>query len=536
MSVSELERNLIQRVCIGDIATRAENHFPNKIAIKDGDMIITFREFNKLVNRCGHALLHLGLEHQDRVAIMFPNAWEMLVCYFACAKAGLVAMPVNLGLKPNEIAYCLTDSKAKVLIAHGKYQDGMTEVISRSNDLQQIVWSRLGKEKIAETGKPTTTFEEFLDQGSDSEVERIVHDRDNVQLLYTSGTTSNPKGVLTSHVAVNITALSAAVQNKSHHESVLLAVLPLFHCAMLNAGAIPNFIVGGTMVITDISNGFDAKHIADLIEQERVTSTGLLPMMHHALLALPDVWQRDFSSLEKATYAMAPMPMSSLKKLEKLYPNADVTLGSGQTEFTPPTTFQRKEHKFEKAASWGPATPSVHIEIMDEEGNILPRGQIGEIVYRGPHAMTGYLNLPEETDRVFKHGWFHSGDMAWMDEEGVVWFTDRKKDMIKTGGENVASIEVERTLLGHDAVQDAAVVGLPHPYWGEAVTAFVIVKPNESVSEEEIISYCKESLAGFKVPKKIVFMEDFPRTGTGKIQKHFLRKEHTELYTKQESI
>lgn len=528
MSTKELEKNLIQRVCVGDIASRAENHFPNKIAIKDGNIQLTYREFNEKVNRCGHALLDLGLEHQDRVAIMFPNCWEMLVCYFACAKAGLIATPINLGLKPDEIAYCMDDSEAKVLIAHGKFMNNLTDVIANSDDLQHIVWARSGNTEMMETGKSFDMFDDFLSRGSDREVERVVQDRDSVQLLYTSGTTSKPKGVLTSHVAVNMAALNSAVHNQSSNESVLLAVLPLYHCAMLNAGVITSIVVSSTVVLADISNGFDAKHIADLIEQEQVTNIALLPMMHHALLALPDVTERDFSSLQKATYAMAPMPLSSLKKLDKLYPNADVTLGSGQTEFTPPSTFQRAEHKFEKAASWGPPTPSVHVEIMDEEGNILPHGEIGEIVYRGPQVMTGYLNLEEETDRVFKDGWFHSGDMAWMDEEGVVWFTDRKKDMIKTGGENVASIEVERTLLGHESVQDAAVVGIPDPYWGEVVTAFIIANPNASIDEEMITAYCKQQLAGFKVPKKVVFLDDFPRTGTGKIQKHLFRQQYVE--------
>lgn len=530
MSRLELERNLIQRVCVGDISTRSENHFPNKIAIKDGEFTLTFKEFNRLVNKCGHALLNLGLEHQDRVALMFPNVWEMLVGYFACAKAGLVAMPINLGLKPDEIAYCLEDSEAKVIIGHGRYMETMSEVISQSRDLKHCIWARVEQADLIETGKKMFTFDDLLNQGNEQEIEKIVHDRDIVQLLYTSGTTSKPKGVLTSHVAIQITALSAAVNGSGNYENTLLAVLPIFHCAMLNAGVIPNMIVCGTLILEDITRGFNPERVANLIEEESVTSTALLPMMHKALLELPDAKNRDFSSLEGAGYAMAPMPLSMLKELDQLYPNASVTLGSGQTEFTPPTTFQRKEHQFEKSASWGVATPSVHIEIMDDDGNILPRGQIGEIVYRGPHAMTGYLNLPEETNESFRHGWFHSGDMAWMDEEGVVWFTDRKKDMIKTGGENVASLEVERILLGHEAIQDAAVIGLAHSHWGEAVTAFVITKPNKSIDEEEIINYCKKSLAGFKVPKKVIFIEDFPRTGTGKIQKHLLRQQYSEIH------
>ena len=526
MSNKLLERNLIQRVCVGDLATRAAARFPTKIAIKEGDTNITFHQFNEQVNRCGHALLKLGLNRQDRVAIMFLNSWEMLVCYFACAKAGLVVMPINLGLKPHEIAYCMKDSQAKVLIGDGMFASSMSEVVPKLPDLEHVVWARLGGE-VESMSKSSYQFEDFLATGSTSEVEVIVDDRDTVQLLYTSGTTSMPKGVKTSHVAVTITALSSGIQNKIDHHDTSLIILPLFHCAMLNASAVPNFIACGTLVLF---KGFDAKLAAEAIEREKVTNFVLLPMMYQALLAEPGIKERNFSSVRMACYAMAPMPEARLQAIREVFTQANVILGSGQTEFTPPTTFQRPEHQFDKAGSWGPSTPSVHVEIMDEEGNILPRGQLGEIVYRGPQCMTEYLNMPEQTEEAFKYGWFHSGDIAWMDEEGVIWFTDRKKDMIKSGGENVASIEVERCLLEHPAVMDASAVGLPHPYWGESVTAMITCKPGQKVSEDEIIDFCKQRLAGFKVPKKVLFIDEFPRTGTGKILKHVLRKEHADVF------
>lgn len=521
-----LERNLVQRVCVGDIVTRSASRFPDKVAIIDGNVRLTFRQFNERVNCLGNALLELGAAHQDVVAIMCPNRWEMLVSYFACAKAGLIAMPVNLALNARGMAYCLSDAKARFIVADVLFHPVLAQIMPDLHHVEHVIW--VGAPADAPSvGKTSHHMEQLLATGRADEIEVMVDDRDIVQLMYTSGTTAMPKGVLTSHVAVTITALSGALANKTDHTNVSLVVLPLFHCAMLNAGAVPLTLVGGTQVLLQ---KFDPVQVAELIEKEQVTSMGLLPMMYRALLTHPETRSRVFPSVTMARYAMAPLPENMLYELKKMFPNADLLLGSGQTEFTPPTTFQRPEHQFAKSASWGVATPMVQIGIMDDEGRLLPRGQLGEIVYRGPHAMEGYLNLPEETAASFRHGWFHSGDMAWMDDEGVVWFTDRKKDMIKTGGENVASIEVERLLLGHPAIQDVAVIGLPHAHWGEAVTAVAVLKPGETVTEEELIAYCKEHLAGFKVPKKVILTDDLPRTGTGKIQKHQLREQFRHIY------
>ncbi|WP_096182056.1 long-chain-fatty-acid--CoA ligase, partial [Effusibacillus lacus] len=513
--VSELERNLVSRVCVGDMVTRSASRFPNKVAIKDGERVLTYKEFNNLVNRCGHGLLQLGLEHQDKVAIMTRNSWEMLVLYFACAKAGLIAMPINLGLKAPEIAYCMNDSGAKVLVAESVFAGMIGPALDSLPALQHVYWC--GSSGVEKQGKVRGTFDELLDSGAPEEVERIVNDRDIVQLLYTSGTTSMPKGVLTSHVAVSITALTNALQTKMDHRDQVMALLPLFHCAQLNALTIPSILTGAGVVIL---KAFDPQQVADGIEQERMTITLLLPVMYQALLGIPGVRERDFSSVRMAVYGMAFMPQSRIDALQKIFPNANILLGSGQTEFIPTTTFQRPEHQATKSASWGPATVCTQVAIMDDHGNLLPPGEVGEIVYRGPQALEGYLNRPDKTSEAFRYGWFHSGDVARMDEEGVIWFTDRKKDMVKTGGENVASIEVEGRLLEHPAVLEASVVGLPHPQWGEAVTAFVILKPGQTVTQEELIGFCKDKLAGFKVPKRIEFVESFPRTGTGKIQKH----------------
>ncbi len=520
-----LEHNLIDRVSVGDIPTRVAELFPERPAIIDGKRSVCYRELNEQANRLGHALLGLGLESQTVVAVMAQNSAELLVTYFACAKAGLICSPVNLALGGEGIIYCLKDARARVLIVEEALADAAQPLLEHLPDLDHVYW--IGDDAHAGVPKSAGTFAELISFGSVEEVEALVHDRDPVQLLYTSGTTAAPKGVLTSHLAVTLTALSSALTSRMSHEETILVNLPLFHCALLNSITIPTLTVGGTAVLV---KGFEPAEAAELIERHRVSLTVLLPVMYGALLADPKIRQRDLSSVTRAVYAMAPMPEERLKAIHEMFPNADVVLGSGQTEFTPPTCFQRPEHQWSKAASWGTATAMTRIAIMDDAGHLLPRGQIGEIVYRGPQVMNGYLNLPDKTEESFKHGWFHSGDIAWMDEDGAVWFTDRKKDVIKTGGENVASVEIERCLMEHAAVAEAAVIGLPHPRWGEAVTAAVVLKAGTSVDEGALIEHCRQHLSAFKVPKAIDFVEEFPRTGTGKIQKHVMRKEMETLY------
>lgn len=522
---ADLGRNLIERVCVGDIVTRAADVFGARPAIVDGDRMLSFGELNAQANRLGHALLGLGLKPQDVVGVMARNCAEVLVTYFACAKAGLVCAPVNLGLRGEEIAYCLHDARARVLIVEGALAEAAKALPQHLPELERVYWT--GAAARTDVPKSAGGFDDLVASGSADELEVLIQDRDPVQLLYTSGTTAHPKGVVTSHLAVGVCALSAALANRTTPESTLLVTLPLFHCALLNGGSIPALTAGATVVLMPT---FDAARVAELIERHRVRTVILLPVMYGALLADPAMRKRDLSSVTRAIYAMAPMPEERLKAIHDLFPNADVVLGSGQTEMTPANTFQRPEHQWNKAGSWGPPTAMTRTAIMAEDGRLLPHGEIGELVYRGPQVMSGYLNQPQATEESFRYGWFHSGDMAWIDEEGVIWFTDRKKDMVKTGGENVASIEVERCLMEHPAVAEAAVIGLPHPHWSEAVTAVVVLKPGARADEAELLNHARSRLAGFKVPKAILFEKEFPRTGTGKIQKHVMRKQLQNLY------
>lgn len=516
----EVSLNMIDRVSVGDILTRTSDVFPNNIAMVDGDRTITYRAFEDQANQAANALRALGLTPGETVGLLARNCLELMITYMACAKANLVCAPVNLGLKPHEMAYCLKDCGARVLIVEEALAEVGKGLPAHLPALEHVYWT--GTTTTEGGGKSWQPFESLVQSGSTNPVEVLTGDRDPVQLLYTSGTTANPKGVITSHLAVTMTAMSNTIANQTPPQASILCTLPLFHCTAINALAIPTIMTGGKLVLT---KGFDAKECARLIEEHSVYMFVFLPMMYQAVLADPEGSSRDFSSVRRAFYAMAPMAEPVLKKVHDLLPNADVVLGSGQTEFTPMTCMIRPEHQWSKAGSWGSAAPLTRVAIMDDEGNLLPPGQSGEIVYRGPQAMTRYFNLPEATTEAFKYGWFHSGDIASIDEDGAIWFTDRKKDVIKSGGENVASIEVERCLMGHPAVAEAAVVGLPHDRWGEAITANVILMPDTTATEDELIDHCKKNIAGFKVPKAIMIVEAFPRTGTGKIQKHMIRKD-----------
>lgn len=521
---SSMAMNLIERVCVGDIMQRSADVYPDQVAVIDGDRQVTYQQLNTLVDRLGHALLGLGLKHQEVVALASRNTLEFLVTYFACARAGLICMPVNLGLRSSEIAFCLRDAKASVMIAESALRDMVQAAMKEGPpELERVFWFGGGDVPVHED------FDVLLLSGHTAPLEVVVADRDLVQLLYTSGTTAHPKGVLTSHLAITMAGLSNAIGHKCGPESVALVGLPLFHCAMLNSITMPFFIVGGKVVLT---KGFDPAETARLIDEQKVNVMVLLPMMYGMWLGDPAYQGRTFPSMRRAMYAMAPMPPERLKAIHVMFPNADVVLGSGQTEFTPATCMQRPEHQWSKAATWGTATVMTRVAIMDEDGQLLPRGETGEIVYRGPQCMQGYLNLPEENRQSFRHGWFHSGDVAHIDEDGAIWFKDRYKDVIKSGGENVTSIEVERCLLEHPAVAEAAVVGALHERWGEAVVASVILLPGQSADEATLIAHCRERLGGFKVPKAIVIVTEFPRTGTGKIQKHLIRSQLRDLFAK----
>jgi fatty-acyl-CoA synthase len=276
--------------------------------------------------------------------------------------------------------------------------------------------------------------------------------------------------------------------------------------------------------------GFDADALLELIEREKITRAFALPMMWRAMLEKPSIGQRDLSSLQNAAYAMAPMPDALLRKCLDTFA-CDFYLAFGQTELSPVTTFFRPEHQLSHAGAVGTQVVNVQIGIMSPDGELLPRGEEGEIVYRSPQALNEYLKNPAATEEAFAHGWFHSGDSGRLADDGMLWFSDRYKDVIKTGGENVASIEVEKALYAASPdIAEVAVVGLPHPRWSEAIAAVVVPKPGVSLDPDVVVAATKQHIAGFKAPKAVIVVDELPKTSTGKIQKNVVRQQFADYF------
>lgn len=522
--VAPLDMNVATRASVGDTLTRTAAMFGDRTAIAHGERQITYHELDHTSTQLANALLTAGLQRQQPVALVMANSIEFVIAYYACAKAALVAVPLNLALTGEDIEWILRDAGATTLIADSTALGLLEPFLANSTTTPTVI---VNGPMTRQAPPNAPRWEDFLAAGSTAPVPVPVYDRDTVQCLYTSGTTSRPKGVLTSHVSVLIAGMTNAMQighRWGSSSSTLVNVLPLFHTTALNTLLLPVLFTGGTVAL---HAAFDPRAVLEDIDKHQATHVMLLPVMYQALVHAYDGADKKFTSLRCAVYAMAPMPSGLLDAVDDMFPNASVILGSGQTEVVPATVLQWPEHQETKPQSWGPAVPTVETAILGSDGQQLGPGQSGEIAYRGPHVCSGYWNNPEANRYAFAGGWFHSGDIGYLDDEHVVWFTDRLKDIIKTGGENVSSVDVERVVASAPDVAECAIIGMPDDRWGEAVTAVVVPSETANVQglEEKIIAYAKQYLAGFQVPKRVVIARQLPKTATGKIQKHLVRQD-----------
>ncbi len=522
--VDPLVRNVVHRAVIGDIPTRGAQAYGDRPAVVDGGHVLSYRDLEARSNAVARGLLQHGIAPGDAIAVQLQNSWEFVVTYFACAKAGIVVLPLNLALSADDIGYQLTDSGICAVVSEEAFLPVLEKALHAAESASVRSVHLIGAHSGSLADHPVHDWTALLDH-DDSAVEQIVDDRAILQCLYTSGTTSLPKGVVTSHVSVLIAVLASGLQlglQPRRAGAVMPIVLPLFHVTALNVLLLPVLLTGGTALL---HRGFDAGTVLDDFPEHRVTHIALLPAMWAAILDHPKLADVDTTTLRTGIYAMAPMPAQRIAAIRAAFPQADIVLGSGQTETTPANTVQWPEHQGEKDDSWGAPVATTDVRIMGDDGQLLPPGEEGEIVYRAPQLMEGYWNNPDANTAAFAHGWFHGGDVGYRDDEGVVWFTDRTKDIVKTGGENVSSVEVERVLLAHPDVAECAVVGAPDDRWGEAITAVVVPHADQTVDINGLRTHCKQGLAGFKVPKRFVIHDSLPQTATGKIKKHELRVE-----------
>jgi long-chain acyl-CoA synthetase len=510
----DLARNLIGRINVGDSLTRTAASKPGQLAVVDGDRRFTYAEFNAYVNRLAHGLVARGYARGDALALASGNSADFLAVYYACAKLGLVCVPVNLGWRPDEVTYVLGHSRARGIVVETQLVAALQDAIAKVPEVRDVIVA-------------PGDLHNLSSHSTSTEPQVFVDDRDALSYLYTSGTTSFPKGVVASHVAIYLESMSGALDSGWRSDDKFAAMMPMFHTAQLNAFCTPAIMVGATIYV---QRGFDPAALLKLIQDEQITQIFGLPMMFRAMLDHDSFAGRDLSSLRRAVYAMAPMPDDLIRRCLDGF-GCEFALLFGQTEMSPCTTLFRPEHQLSHIGAVGTPLIGVQVAIMAPDGELLPPGETGEIVYRGPSTMSGYLDNADATDQAFAHGWFHSGDSGRFGDDGVLWFTDRYKDVIKTGGENVASIEVEKAIYAADPrVSEAVVVGLPHRHWSEAITAVVVPKPGETIDPGELIATLKGTLDGYKVPKAVIFADELPKTSTGKIQKNVLRSEHADHY------
>ncbi|MFI2760439.1 acyl-CoA synthetase [Streptomyces echinatus] len=489
---------------VDGVLRRSARRTPARVAVEYGDRVWTYEELDEAVSRAASVLLGEGLAAGDRVASYGHNSDAYLIGFLACARAGLVHVPVNQNLTGDDLAYVLDQSGSSLVLADpglaGRLPDGARTLPLR--DAEDSLTARLASAPVYDGPEPRT--------------------EDLVQLLYTSGTTALPKGAMMTHRSLvheylsAITALDLSAGDRPAHS------LPLYHSAQMHVFLLPYLAVGATNLILD---GPDGDRLFDLIEAGRVDSLFAPPTVWIQLAGRPDFTTRDLSGLRKAYYGASIMPVPVLERLRERLPGLGFYNCFGQSEIGPLATVLAPDEHRGRMDSCGRPVLFVDARVVDEDGKDVPDGTPGEIVYRSPQLCEGYWDRPEETAAAFRDGWFRSGDLAVRDAEGYFTIVDRVKDVINSGGVLVASRQVEDALYSHEAVAEAAVIGLPDERWIEAVTAVVVPRgevPRERL-EGELIAHVKERLAPFKAPKRVLFVTELPRNASGKILKRELR-------------
>ena len=477
---------------------RALRFYPGRSALVRNNLPLTFRELHARVEGIAGTLTSHGFGVGDRLALLLPNGPDYLELVYACSMLGVIAVPLNTRLSTAEIDRVLEDARPHGIVRH----------------------SSLAVPKV------NLSWQQVIDQDplpiSGDRVPKVFYDPEGVLgLIYTSGTTGQPKGVIVTHGNVLADVHNFNYWMRYTEGGIYLHAAPIFHIADFpSMFAAPAF--GASQITTP---KFSAQTFCETVEREHVTHTVLVPTMINLLTQFPEARKHDLSSLQVLAYGGSPMAPELVHRTRELLPKVKLIQVYGLSETGFLTGLQDREHTEDKLMSCGRPCPGVDLQVTDTSGKEVDAGQAGELIVRGANIMRGYWNNPEETANAFRDGFFRTGDIGQQNTEGYFYILDRLKDMIVTGGENVYSGEVEAVIYGHPAVREVAVFGVPDPQWGELVMACVVLKPAASLTSDDLIAFCRRSLATYKLPRRVEFSEtDLPKSSSGKVLKKALRE------------
>ncbi|MFF9585623.1 long-chain fatty acid--CoA ligase [Streptomyces achromogenes] len=496
---------------IGSWPARRARKTPHRIAVVHEDREVTYRQLHERVLRLAHALRTLGVARGDRVAYLGPNHPAFLETLFAAGALGAVFVPLNTRLAAPELAYHLTDSGAAVLVHAPEQAEAAAAAATDAGVSHRVA--------LAGPGPGALGYDDLLALGGTAPLDEPVNPDDPCMIMYTSGTTGHPKGAVLSHANIVWNSVNVLVDLDLAADEVTLVTAPLFHTAALNMTCLPTLLKGGRVLLL---GAFDPDRVLHLIESHRVTCMFGVPTMYDALAARPRWPEADLTSLRSLNCGGAPVPERTITTY--LARGLAFAQGYGMTEASPGVLFLDREQTSAKAGSAGVPHFFTDTRVVLPDGRDAAPGERGEILVSGPNVMTGYWNRPAETAAaVTDDGWLRTGDVARTDEDGFAYIVDRVKDMFISGGENVYPAEVENAVLGHPAVAECAVIGVPDARWGEVGRAVVVLKPGARAEEADILGHLRGRLAKYKIPKSVVFAEALPRTASGKLVKPAVR-------------
>ncbi len=507
---------------IGDMLTRNANKFPEKPAIISDEVTLSYRKLNERVNSLANYLVSTGLKKGDRIGVLVHNSHQFMELYFAAAKSGGIFCPYNNHLKKTEIKDIIDYSSPKLLFIDKDYAEMMDSLKPGFTSIEQYI-------SLQTPGYPyMKDYEDIIAHSQITEPGVVIHEDDVISIIFTAGTTGKAKGAMRTHRHLMSDAIASAIDLRVEYDEKVLITFPMYHVACED-NIVRHTFLPNTFYIRK-EGGFNPEEVLAYISNEGITRCQMVPTMIHSLLQVPDVTRFNLKSLRLILYAGAPMPVELLKRSLEIFPCGFAQL-YGQTESGPFTTVLKpedhildgSEKKVKRLASSGKPALNYEIRIVDENDNDVPIGEVGEMIGRSEAMMKGYWQMPEETEKKLKNGWLHTGDLAKFDEDGYVYIVERKNDMIISGGVNIYPREIEEVLYKNQAVLEVSVIGIPDEHWGEVPKAVVVLREGATATEEEIIKFCGEHLAGYKKPKSVAFWKELPKSPQGKILKKDIR-------------